>query len=76
MVGAFMAGAGADPLTAGVVVLVIMGPVSMIWFPEVFAGFTGFVSYGKHIDTESPPWLISIFGWFFLVGLPVILTLL
>jgi hypothetical protein len=38
--------------------------------------FTGYVGRGGYIDTETPPILVSIMGWFFLVGMPCLLYLL
>lgn len=46
----------------------LMFPLSLIWFPEFFGSFTGYLGRGGHIDTESPPFLISILGWMFLLA--------
>ena len=51
---------------------VLLLPLALIWFPEEIGGFTGYVSRGGHIDTETPPALVSFMGWLFLVGMPVL----
>jgi len=50
-------------------------PLALIWFPEELGSLTGFVR-GGNINTETPPILVSIAGWFFLVGLPVLIYFL
>ena len=52
--------------------LVLLFPLALIWFPEVIGSATGFIGHGA-IDYETPPWLVSAAGWFFLVGLPALL---
>ena len=47
-------------------------PLALIWFPEYFGAMTGYVGQGGRIDTETPPWLVSLAGWFFLVGFPLL----
>lgn len=47
-------------------------PLALIWFPEEMGNYTGFYR-GKYIDTPTPPILITLCGWFFLVGMPLIL---
>ena len=49
---------------------VIFLPVAMIWFPEQIGAATGFVGY-SNVNAETPAFLVSIMGWFFLVGLPL-----
>ena len=56
-------------LCVGVYLLI---PLSLIWFPEFFGSFTGYVGRGGNIDTESPPFLVAFFGWCFLVGFPLL----
>lgn len=58
----------------GVVVLLL--PLALIWFPDELGSLTGYVGKGGNINTETPPILVSIAGWFFLVGLPVLLFFL
>jgi hypothetical protein len=61
-----------------IAVLELLGVVlplclAMIWFPDVLGSYIGPVGRGRHVDQESPPELIAIAGWFFLVGMPAIL---
>jgi hypothetical protein len=51
--------------------LVLLLPLALIWFPEEIGDATGFVGRG-HVDAETPAVLVSIMGWFLLVGLPVV----
>jgi hypothetical protein len=53
----------------GVFLLLVLG---LIWFPEQVGEFAGYVGRGGNIDLETPPLLVSLAGWFFLVGLPVL----
>jgi len=55
--------------------LVLLFPLALIWFPEVIGSATGYIGHGA-IDWETPPWLVSAAGWFFLVGLPAIFWLM
>jgi len=52
--------------------VVLLIPLGLIWFPEELGSYTGSVSRGGKIDTETPPFLVSFMGWLFLVGLPVL----
>ena len=45
----------------------------LIWFPEELGSFTGYVGRGSNINLETSPILVSIAGWFFLVGLPLLI---
>jgi hypothetical protein len=49
---------------------VILIPVALIWFPEQIGSATGFIGHGE-VTTETPPVMVSIMGWLFLVGLPL-----
>jgi hypothetical protein len=51
-------------------------PLALIWFPEQLGRATGFFVKGSYVDAESPPILLSILGWFFLLGLPALLVFL
>ncbi len=64
----FLHAAGAVP--------VLLIPLALIWFPEEVGEFTGYVGRGGNIDAPSPAFLVAGFGWFFLVGLPVLLYIL
>lgn len=51
-------------------------PLALIWFPDELGSMTGFVGRGGYVDQESPPVLVSLMGWFFLVGFPILLWFL
>ena len=55
----------------GVVVLLL--PLGLIWFPDELGSMTGYFGRGGNINTETPPIMVSVAGWFFLVGLPVLM---
>jgi hypothetical protein len=55
---------------------VLLFPLALIWFPDKLGSLTGYVGRGGNITTETPPVLVSIMGWFFLAGLPVLLYFL
>ena len=55
-----------------VLLMVLLWPLSFIWFPEYWGNFTGSIR-GPIIDQKSPPVLVSLMGWFFLVVFPFIL---
>jgi hypothetical protein len=50
-------------------------PLALIWFPDEMGGMTGCVR-GGYIDKETPAGCVSVAGWFFLVGFPVIIFFL
>jgi len=55
----------------------LLFPLALIWFPDEIGSATGyFAGNFLRVDAETPPILISIMGWFFLVGLPVFLYFL
>jgi hypothetical protein len=51
-------------------------PLALIWFPEELGSMTGYFWRGSQVDAPSPAILISIFGWFFLVGMPALIYFL
>jgi hypothetical protein len=51
--------------------LAFLWPLSFIWFPEYWGNYTGFFR-GSYIDEKSPPMLMSLMGWFFLVAFPLL----
>ena len=53
-------------------IAVLLLVLALIWFPEQLGEFTGYVGRAGNIDVETPPLLVSLAGWFFLVGLPVL----
>ncbi len=54
--------------------VILLGLV-LIWFPERLGSATGFIGHGN-VDLETPPFLVAAMGWFVLVGLPVLITVL
>jgi len=59
-----------------VLIFVLLFPLMLIWFPEEIGSFTGY-AWGLmgNVDTETPPIFVSIMGWLFLLGLPVLFLL-
>jgi len=51
-------------------------PLALIWFPDEIGSATGYIAGHLRVDAETPPVLISIMGWLFLVGFPVLFYLL
>lgn len=49
-------------------------PLAFIWFPEEIGNLTGYFRTG-YVNVQTPGAIISFLGWFFLVGLPVLLYL-
>jgi hypothetical protein len=47
----------------------LLGPLSLVWFPETWGNYTGYFQ-GRYIDQKTPPVLISIMGWLMLIGIP------
>jgi hypothetical protein len=56
--------------------LVLLFPLGLIWFADELSVFRGYVGRGGDIDEDTPAILISIMGWLFLVGMPVLFYLL
>jgi hypothetical protein len=50
-------------------------PLVLIWFPDELGNYVGFWGVDYYIDSVTPPFLISFFGWFFLVGFPILFYL-
>jgi hypothetical protein len=61
---------GVDGLKCCAALLV---PLALIWFHNEIGSATGyFAGHSLRVDVETPPILISIMGWIFLVGFPVL----
>lgn len=52
--------------------LILLIPLALIWFPDEIGSFTGYVGRGGNIDTETPPIMVTVMGWVFLVGMPAL----
>lgn len=50
-------------------------PLALIWFPEEIGNLTGYYKSG-YVNVQTPGVIVSFLGWFFLVGVPVLLWLL
>ena len=50
-------------------------PLALIWFPEEIGDLTGYYKTG-YVNVQTPGAMVSFLGWFFLVGVPVLLYLL
>jgi hypothetical protein len=53
---------------------ILVLPLALIWFPEDIGSFKGYVGRGGNIDQKSAPIVASTMGWFFLVGMPLLLA--
>jgi hypothetical protein len=61
--------AGWDAEGVAIMSLCLSVPVAFIWFPDEIGAFTDIVARGGwgRINTETPPFMISLSGWLFLV---------
>ena len=68
-----------------VIVPVLLFPVALIWFPDMGSSWyrkkTILGNYDEPVGRmgtlrDSPPGLVAMMGWFFLLGMPVIFYLL
>ena len=50
-------------------------PLAFIWFPEEIGNLTGYFDSG-YVNVKTPGVIVSLLGWFLLVGVPVLLFLL
>ena len=55
--------------------LALLFPLALIWFPEEIGNLTGYFASG-YVNVETPAIMVSIMGWLFLVGLPVLIYFL
>jgi uncharacterized membrane protein YGL010W len=62
-------------LLGGIQGLIMLIPMALIWFPDVLGSAVGYMGHG-YIDEGTPAIFVSIMGWFFLLGLPVVLFFL
>jgi hypothetical protein len=67
-----IAGKGQGGPAVILTVVILLFPLALIWFPDVFGDYIGPVRRG-YVDQTTPPVMIAIAGWFFLVGLPLVL---
>lgn len=50
----------------------LLFPLALIWFPEEIGSLSGYFKTG-YVNVQTPAIILSFIGWFFLVGLPIIL---
>jgi hypothetical protein len=50
-------------------------PLALIWWPGEIGSVTGYFGSG-YINVQTPAIMVSIMGWLFLVGLPVLIYFL
>jgi len=55
--------------------LTLLLPLSLIWFSEEIGNLTGYYKTG-YVNVQTPGVIIALLGWFFLLGVPVLLYLL
>ena len=63
---------------AGTVAVGVLIPLALIWFPDEIDGWIRWRRRGGTPGLAmkpSPPWLLGMMGWVFLVGLPLFLLL-
>ncbi len=51
---------------------VLLMPLAFIWFPDEIGNLTGYFRSG-YVNVQTPAIIISVVGWFLLIGLPVLL---
>jgi hypothetical protein len=66
-----LASGGISRWTAGLFSLLLI-PLALIWFPDKIGRAANYRINRQTVDRPSPPILISLMGWFFLVVLPVV----
>jgi hypothetical protein len=60
---------------AGTVAVGVLIPLALIWFPEEIDSWTrlGRARWFRGLRMlPSPPWMLAMMGWVFLVGLPLV----
>jgi hypothetical protein len=57
------------------VVLGVLIPLALIWFPEEIDGFFRLGGNPKLSPSASPGWLVAAMGWVLLVGIPLFVLL-
>ena len=52
--------------------VLLIGPLSLVWFPEAWGNYTGYFQ-GQYIDQKTPPVIVAIMGWLMLIGFPLLM---
>jgi hypothetical protein len=63
-----------EDLAGPIGVALIIG-LPLIWFPEPIGSLTGYFGHGA-ITVETPPFLVALGGWMFLIGVPALVAAL
>ena len=75
-IGWVLAGFAIEGWTFGLTVTGgVLLSLALIWFPEFFGRLTGWGTRVR-VDRPSPPALVALLGWLFLLGLPALVLLL
>lgn len=61
-----------SPAAARACVWIAIG-LALVWFPDELGSFQGYVGRGGNINKETPPALITLVGWFFIVCMPALM---
>lgn len=61
--------------TIAAISLVLLFPLALIWFPDELGSITGPLGRSSLTMTDTPARVIAGLGWFFLVGLPLLVYL-
>ena len=69
-----------------ILLLGLLVPLALIWFPQmgsswprkktVLGTYEDSFGWRTGLWRDSPAWMVALMGWFFLLGLPIILYLL
>lgn len=57
------------------IVPALLFALGFIWFGNYLGQLRGLMGFGgslTNVDTGTPGWIVSLGGWFFLLGVPVI----
>ena len=57
-----------DLCACGYPVLLLLVPLSFIWYPEYVGAMKGYLGHGALVDTETPAFLVSAAGWVLLLA--------
>jgi hypothetical protein len=63
------------PNLAGPILVGMVLGLLLIWFPETIGGALAYFGPGRTAP-ETPPFLVALAGWLFLLGVPVVVVLL
>jgi hypothetical protein len=70
-----LASAGYLTHLAGPILVGMVLGLLLIWFPETIGGALEYFGPGRTAP-DTPPFLVALAGWLFLLGVPVVVLLL